>query len=140
MGFSVRASPDRTGCVEAYALPKKHGVSADRLQKAIFAIEFQMKELNMNSKKLKKRMLTVLSIIFWIGTAWGGLTFLSSVSGIQSYFRNSSGNSPAALQAAVVPIMIAVQITVCVLGIVVVGNARKTLVQTTKTEMSHDAI
>ncbi len=94
----------------------------------------------MNSKKLKKRMLTVLSIIFWIGTAWGGLTFLSSVSGIQSYFRNSSGNSPAALQAAVVPIMIAVQITVCVLGIVVVGNARKTLVQTTKTEMSHDAI
>lgn len=98
-----------------------------------------MKERTVNAN-LKKRMLVVLSIIFWIGAAWGGLTLLSSVTAIQGNSQHYSENGVLVLQASVIPVMVAVEISVCVFGILLVRNARKRLVQVTDPEMSHSTI
>lgn len=94
----------------------------------------------MNAKNLKRRMLAVLSIIFWIGVVWGGLTLFSSVTAIQGNSQNYSGNGAWVLQASIIPIMVAAQISVCIFGILLVRNARKRLVQVTEPEMSHSTI
>lgn len=94
----------------------------------------------MNAKNLRNLVLAILSAIFWVGVVGGGLAFLFSVSGIQGNFQNYSVNGASAFVAAIIPMMIAVQIAVCTFGIVVVRKARRTPVQVTETEMSHSVV
>lgn len=79
----------------------------------------------MSTKKSRKRWLTVLYVVMWIGALWTGLAFLGYLSTVIERWHNYSADRSSAIAALLAEIVVGFMAALFIVATVVMRKARK---------------